>query len=65
MNFLNLSETSSLTSLFLIVGKRYGLINIVNCYKDGQSIDRFLTKYIRKDIVKYRLWESNKKRGLI
>lgn len=34
---------------------------IVNWYKEGQTIDRFLTKYVNKDEVKYRFWEEDKK----
>jgi len=35
---------------------------IVNWYKMGQTIDRFLEKYQGHDVVKYRFWEANKKR---
>lgn len=34
---------------------------IVNWHKDGQSIDRFLTKYQGHEPVKYRFWEPHKK----
>lgn len=36
--------------------------SIINWYKEGLSIDRFLTKYAGKDEVKYRFWESEKKK---
>jgi len=36
--------------------------SIVNWNKEGQSIDRFLTKYQGHDIVKYRFWEEKKKK---
>jgi hypothetical protein len=35
---------------------------IVNWYKDGQTIDKFLKKYKGKTDVKYRFWEADKKR---
>ncbi|MCK4935282.1 MAG: hypothetical protein KAR84_00395 [Elusimicrobiales bacterium] len=35
---------------------------LVNWYKEGQSIDRFLKKYEGREQVKYRFFESNKKR---
>jgi len=35
---------------------------IINWNKKGQSIDRFLSKYKGKENVKFRFWESNKKR---
>ena len=35
---------------------------IVNWYKMGQTIDRFLEKYKGHDVVKYRFWEADKKR---
>jgi hypothetical protein len=35
---------------------------IVNWYKEGQSIDKFLTKYQGHDPVKYRFWEAEKKK---
>jgi len=34
---------------------------IVNWYKDGQTIDKFLKKYLGKAEVKYRFWEADKK----
>jgi hypothetical protein len=34
---------------------------IVNWYKEGQSIDKFLTKYKGHNPVKYRFWETEKK----
>jgi hypothetical protein len=36
--------------------------SLVNWYRKGQSIDRFLIKYIGQDQVKYRIWEENKRR---
>jgi len=36
--------------------------SIVNWYRDGQTIDRFLNKYKEHDEVKYRFWEGSKKR---
>ena len=36
--------------------------SLVNWHKDGQSIDRFLTKYKGEEVVKYRFWEAAKKR---
>lgn len=36
--------------------------SIINWHKEGQSIDRFLRKYKRKEKVKYRFWEAQKKR---
>jgi hypothetical protein len=36
--------------------------NIVNWHKEGQSIDRFLTKYEGHEPVKYRFWEAAKKK---
>ena len=36
--------------------------NIVNWYKEGQSIDRYLRKYEGHEPVKYRFWEHDKKR---
>jgi hypothetical protein len=36
--------------------------SIINWYKEGQSIDKFLKKYIGKDTVKYRFWEARKRR---
>lgn len=36
--------------------------SLVNWHKDGQSIDRFLTKYKGAETVKYRFWEAAKKR---
>ena len=35
---------------------------IVNWNKDGQSIDKFLSKYEGRDRVKYRFWEADKKK---
>ncbi len=35
---------------------------LVNWYKEGQSIDKFLRKYAGRDPVKYRFWEPDKKR---
>jgi len=35
---------------------------IINWNRKGQSIDRFLSKYKGKENVKFRFWESNKKR---
>lgn len=35
---------------------------IVNWYKDGLTIDKFLRKYEGKPQVKYRFWEEDKKR---
>jgi len=35
---------------------------IVNWYKDGRSIDRFLSKYQGHKTIKYRFWESEKKK---
>jgi hypothetical protein len=35
---------------------------IINWYKEGQSIDRFLNKYKGKGTVKYRFWEAPKKK---
>jgi len=35
---------------------------VINWNKQGQSIDRFLTKYSGKETVKYRFWEADKKR---
>jgi len=36
--------------------------SIINWYKEGQSIDKFLNKYKGKETVKYRFWEEQKKR---
>jgi hypothetical protein len=36
--------------------------DIINWYKDGRSIDRFLSKYDGHDEVKYRFWEAEKRR---
>lgn len=36
--------------------------NIVNWYREGQTIDKFLTKYQGHQPVKYRFWEPEKKR---
>lgn len=35
---------------------------IINWYKEGQTIDKFLKKYEGKPEVKYRFWEADKKR---
>lgn len=35
---------------------------IVNWYREGQTIDKFLEKYKGHDVVKYRFWEADKKR---
>jgi hypothetical protein len=35
---------------------------LVNWYKDGQTIDKFIRKYIGHPVVKYRFWEEKKKR---
>lgn len=35
--------------------------SLVNWYKDGQTIDKFLKKYERSNDVKYRFWEPEKK----
>ncbi len=35
--------------------------SLVNWHKEGQSIDRFLTKYKGGETVKYRFWEADKK----
>lgn len=34
--------------------------SITNWFREGQSIDRFLTKYCGKEKVKYRFWEESK-----
>lgn len=34
---------------------------IVNWYKDGQTIDKFIKKYLGYSEVKYRFWEVDKK----
>lgn len=34
--------------------------SITNWFREGQSIDRFLTKYCGKEEVKYRFWEESK-----
>ena len=36
--------------------------SVINWYKDGQSIDKFLEKYQNHQTVKYRFWESKKKK---
>jgi hypothetical protein len=36
--------------------------SIINWYKEGQFIDRFIEKYKGKDVVKYRFWEADKKK---
>jgi hypothetical protein len=35
--------------------------SLVNWYKEGQTIDKFINKYKGKDQVKYRFWEEDKK----
>jgi hypothetical protein len=35
---------------------------LVNWYKEGQTIDRFLRKYAGKNEVKYRFWQANIKK---
>ena len=35
--------------------------SIINWYKEGQTIDKFLKKYEGKNEVKYRFWEPEKK----
>lgn len=35
--------------------------SLVNWYKEGQTIDKFLRKYEKKEDVKYRFWEESKK----
>ena len=35
--------------------------NIINWYREGQFIDRFLKKYLKHDPVKYRIWDVKKK----
>src|SRR5690606_13813139 len=35
---------------------------LVNWHKEGQSIDRFLSRYAGHEAVKYRFWEPDKKR---
>jgi len=36
--------------------------SIINWYREGQTIDKFLEKYKGHQIVKYRFWEADKKR---
>lgn len=36
--------------------------SIINWYKEGQSIDKFLNKYKGTETVKYRFWEAQKRR---
>lgn len=36
--------------------------SIINWYKNSQSIDKFLEKYQNHQTVKYRFWESKKKK---
>jgi hypothetical protein len=36
--------------------------NLINWYKDGQSIDRFLEKHKGHSEVKYRVWQPKKKK---
>lgn len=35
--------------------------SIINWYKKGQTIDRFLEKYTGRSEVKYRIWQADKK----
>jgi hypothetical protein len=35
---------------------------MVNWCKEGRSIDKFLSKYQDRDVIKYRFWEAEKKR---
>jgi hypothetical protein len=35
---------------------------IINWYKEEQFIDKFLSKYESRDTIKYRFWETQKKR---
>jgi len=35
--------------------------SIVNWYRRGQTIDRFMEKYTGRGEIKYRFWEANKK----
>ena len=35
--------------------------SIINWYKDGQSIDKFIDKYKGRDPIKYRFWQADKK----
>lgn len=35
--------------------------SLINWYKKGQTIDRFLERYAGENEVKYRIWEANKK----
>ncbi len=34
---------------------------LVNWYKDGLSLDRFLSRYSGKEQVKYRMWDAKKR----
>ncbi|MCY8753440.1 hypothetical protein P8871_03940 [Bacillus inaquosorum] len=34
---------------------------LINWYKEGQTIDRFLRKYVGKDEIHLRIWEGDKK----
>ncbi len=36
--------------------------SLVNWYRDGQTIDKFLEKYKGHETFKYRFWEADKKR---
>ena len=36
--------------------------NVVNWYKDGQAIDRFLKKHEGKGEIKFRYWQRKKKK---
>lgn len=35
---------------------------LINWYKDGQTIDKFIRKYLGHEVVKYRFWEEKKQR---
>lgn len=35
---------------------------IINWYKEGQSIDKFIEKFKNNNVVKYRFWEEDKKK---
>lgn len=35
---------------------------LVNWYREGQTIDRFLNQYVGHEVVKYRFWEADKKK---
>jgi len=36
--------------------------SIINWYREGRSIDKFLQEYRKKKTIKYRFWERDKKR---